>query len=189
VADGQNLQGHRNTFRFNKLIEEQRRIVLEHRDRMLRTDAADRALASRCPERHAKLAATVDPGVLAGAARQIVLYHLDRGWADHLATLAGVREGIHLRALGHGPNPFGMALDPLAEFHAEAVKLFARLIEQVEERSAETFRTATITSAGADLDAAGLKRPSATWTYIVQDNPFGSGLDRALRRLSPARRR
>ena len=41
----------RNTFRFNKLIEEQRRIVLEHRDRMLRTDAADRALASRCPER------------------------------------------------------------------------------------------------------------------------------------------
>ncbi len=127
--------------------------------------------------------------MLTGAARQIVLYHLDRGWAEHLATLAGVREGIHLRALGHGPNPFGMALDPLAEFHAEAVKLFARLIEQVEERSAETFRTATITSAGADLDAAGLQRPSATWTYIVQDNPFGTGLDRALRRLSPARRR
>ena len=189
VADGQNLQIHRNTFRFNKLIEEQRKIVLEHRDRMLRTDAADRALASRCPERHAELAATVDPGVLAEAARQIVLYHLDRGWADHLATLAGIREGIHLRALGHGPNPFVMALDPLAEFHAEAVKLFARLLEEVEERSAETFRTAAITGAGVDLDAAGLKRPTATWTYIVQDNPFGTGLDRALRRLSPARRR
>jgi preprotein translocase subunit SecA len=189
VADGQNLQIHRNTFRFNKLIEEQRQIVLEHRDRMLRTDAADRAMATRCPERHAELAATVDAGLLAQAARQIVLYHLDRGWADHLATLAGVREGIHLRALGHGPNPFGMALDPLAEFHAEAVKQFARLMEEVEERSAETFRTATITSAGADLGAAGLKRPSTTWTYIVQDNPFGTGLDRALRRLSPARRR
>jgi preprotein translocase subunit SecA len=189
VADGANLQIHRSTFGFNKLIEEQRRVVLEHRDRMLRTDAADLALASRCPERHAELTAALGPDVVSRAARQIVLYHLDRGWADHLATLAGVREGIHLRALGHGPNPFGMALDPLAEFHAEAVKLFAQLLEQVEERSAETFRTAAITSAGADLDAAGLKRPSATWTYIVQDNPFGTGLDRALRRLSPARRR
>ncbi len=175
--------------RYNKLIEEQRRVVLEHRDRMLRTDAADLALASRCPERHDELTAALDPDVLGRAARQIVLYHLDRAWADHLAMLAGVREGIHLRALGHGPNPFVMALDPLAEFHAEAVKLFAQLLEQVEERSAETFRTATITSAGADLDAAGLKRPTATWTYIVQDNPFGTGLDRALRRLSPARRR
>ena len=148
VADGANLQIHRNTFRFNKLIEEQRRVVLEHRDRMLRTDAADLALASRCPERHAELTAALGPERASRAARQIVLYHLDRGWADHLATLAGIREGIHLRALGHGPNPFVMALDPLAEFHAEAVKLFAQLLEQVEERSAETFRTAAITSAG-----------------------------------------
>jgi preprotein translocase subunit SecA len=34
-----------------------------------------------------------------------------------------------------------------------------------------------------DIDAAGLKRPTATWTYVVQDNPFGTALDRALRRL------
>jgi preprotein translocase subunit SecA len=28
----------------------------------------------------------------------------------------------------------------------------------------------------------GLKRPTATWTYLVQDNPFGTDIDRALRR-------
>jgi len=189
VAEGAHLEIHRNTFRYNKLIEDQRQVVLAHRDRMLRTGAAAGALAGRCPERYAELAATVDPGVLTAAARQIVLYHLDRGWADHLAVLAGIREGIHLRALGHGPNPFIMALDPLAEFHREAVALFGRLLDQVEERSAETFRTAAITAAGADLVAGGLRRPSATWTYLVQDNPFGTGLDRALRRLSAARRR
>jgi preprotein translocase subunit SecA len=189
VAEGAHLEIHRNTFRYNKLIEDQRQVVLAHRDRVLRTGAAADALAARCAERYAELAAAVDPGVLAEAARQIVLFHLDRGWADHLAVLAGIREGIHLRALGHGPNPFVMALDPLAEFHREAVALFGRLLEQVEERSAETFRTAAITAAGVDLGAADLKRPSATWTYLVQDNPFGTGLDRALRRLSPSRRR
>ncbi len=183
AAEGANLEIHRNTWRYNKLIEDQRRIVLEHRDRMLRTDAALRALGARCPERYRDLAATIDAGVLTEAARQIVLYHLDRGWAHHLAVLAGIREGIHLRALGHGPNPFIMALDPLSEFHAEAVSLFTRLLDQVEQRSAETFQTAAITSEGADLDAAGLKRPTATWTYVVQDNPFGTDLDRALRGL------
>ncbi len=189
VAEGAHLEIHRNTFRYNKLIEDQRQVVLAHRDRMLRTSAAAGALATRCPERYSELAASLDADVLAAAARQIVLYHLDRGWADHLAVLAGIREGIHLRALGHGPNPFVMALDPLAEFHREAVALFTRLLDQVEERSAETFGTAAITAAGAGLDAAGLKRPTATWTYLVQDNPFGTGLDRALRRLGSARRR
>jgi preprotein translocase subunit SecA len=123
------------------------------------------------------------------AARQIVLYHLDRAWADHLAALAEIREGIHLRALGHGPNPFIMALDPLTEFHKEAVKLFGQLFDEVERASAETFEAAAITEAGVDLDTAGLKRPTATWTYLVQDNPFGTDLDRALRRLVPGRRR
>ncbi len=182
-AEGANLEIHRNTWRYSKLIEDQRRVVLQHRDRVLRVDAALQSLARRCPQRYRELAATVDPAILTQAAREIVLRHLDRGWADHLAVLAEIREGIHLRALGRGPNPFIMALDPLAEFHAEAVRLFTRLLEHVEEQSAETFHTAAITGAGADLDATGLKRPTATWTYLVQDNPFGTDLDRALGRL------
>jgi preprotein translocase subunit SecA len=76
-----------------------------------------------------------------------------------------------------------MSLDPLAEVHAEAVPLYHRLLSQVEEQSAATFRAVTITADGADLAAAGLRRPTATWTYLVQDNPFGSVSDRMFRRL------
>ena len=36
----------------------------------------------------------------------------------------------------------------------------------------ENMRRAEITEKGLDLDAEGLKRPSATWTYIVTDDPF-----------------
>ena len=183
VAEGANVQIHRNTWRYNKLIEDQRRILLEHRERVLSTDAALLALAGRCPDRYDELAETLDDEALEAPTRQIVLYHIDRAWADHLATLANVREGIHLRALGHGPNPFVMALDPLAEFHGEAVKLFTSLFTRIEEQSADTFMTAEITSAGVDLEGIGLKRPTATWTYLVKDNPFGSNADTALRRL------
>jgi preprotein translocase subunit SecA len=182
VADGANLEIHRNTYRYHELIEKQREIVLEHRDRLMRGDAALVALGTRCPERFEELSATVGEDVLTAAARTIVLYHLDRGWADHLAELADIREGIHLRALGTGA--LGGGRDPLGDFQVEAVKLFTSLLDRVQDESAETFRTAPITEAGVDLDAAGLKRPTATWTYVVQDNPFGSAMERAMRRLA-----
>jgi preprotein translocase subunit SecA len=93
-----------------------------------------------------------------------------------------VREGIHLRALGRG-------LDPLTEFHKEAVKGFNSLLDEVRERSEETFKTVPITEDGADLGVIGLKRPSATWTYLVQDNPFGTDLERAVRSVGRLRGR
>jgi preprotein translocase subunit SecA len=182
VAEGVSLEIHRNTWRYHELIEIQRRIVLEQRDRVLRTDAAPRALARLCPDRFASLAGVASEEVLAEAARQIIAWHLDRAWADHLSYLADLREGIHLRALGRG-------LNPLDEFRKEAVRVFSGLLKTVEERSVESFRTVPVTADGADLSAAGLKRPTATWTYLVQDNPFGTDIDRALRSAARAIRR
>jgi preprotein translocase subunit SecA len=182
VAEGVSLEIHRNTWRYNNLIEIQRQAVLEQRDRVLGTDAALRALARRSPDRAKDLEAIAPDEVLVEAARQITLWHLDRAWADHLTYLADLREGIHLRALGHG-------LNPLSEFHKEAVRTFSGLLADVEERSVESFETVPITADGADLNAAGLKRPTATWTYLVQDNPFGTDIDRALRSVAHAMRR
>jgi preprotein translocase subunit SecA len=173
VAEGVDLEIHRTTWRYNKLVEEQRRIVLEHRDRMLRSDDALSALARQCPERLAELSSSVNRIVLVGAARHIVLFHLDRGWAEHLAYLAELREGIHLRALGRG-------IAPLDEFHREAVRAFGALLDTASTQSAETFRIAEVTADGVDLGVLGLKRPTATWTYLVHENPFGTDIDRAL---------
>jgi preprotein translocase subunit SecA len=182
VAEGVNLEIHRNTWRYNKLVDDQRAIVLAHRDRLLRTDAALSALGRQCPERIAELTAVVPANVLADAARQVALIRLDRGWADHLAYLAELREGIHLRALAR-------AVDPLNEFHKEAIRAFTSLLDDVADRSAETLATVPVTADGADLAAVGLKRPTATWTYLVHDNPFGTDIDRAIRSVGGSFRR
>jgi preprotein translocase subunit SecA len=177
VAEGVSLEIHRTTWQYSKLVDDQRHIVLAQRDRVLRTDAALRALARRCPDRFAELSILASDDVLVDTARQITLWHLDRGWADHLAHLADVREGIHLRALGRG-------LSPLDEFHKEAIRVFSGLLGAVEDQIAETFETVPVTAEGADLGATGLKRPSATWTYLVKDNPFGTDIDRAVRSVA-----
>jgi preprotein translocase subunit SecA len=144
---------------------------------VLRSDEAERALSERCPDRYAELSDELGEDVIAEASRQIVLYHLDRAWADYLAQMADIREGIHLRSLGRG-------LNPLDQFHAEAVKHFSSMLEDVAAKSAEAFETVPISKDGADLPSIGLKRPTATWTYLVQDDPFGSPLSRAARSLA-----
>ena len=184
VAEGVHLQIHRDTWRYNTLLEDQRRSVLEHRDALLRTDLALRTLAGSFPERAAALRESVPEEVLAEAARQISLAQLDHAWAEYLAQAADLREGINLRALGHGPNPFGGSLNPLEEYNREMTRLFSRFRDDVTALTGHAFQTVTITADGADLAAGGLARPSATWTYVVQDNPFGTDFGRAVKSIS-----
>ncbi|GAA0584105.1 accessory Sec system translocase SecA2 [Actinomadura welshii] len=176
VAEGVDLELHRNTWRYNHLIGLQRRELLAERDAVLNGDAADQTMAAEAAERHAELTGIAGADAVAAAARQIVLYQLDRCWAEHLAYLADLREGIHLRSLGRG-------LDPLVEFNREAVPAGKRLLGDARKRSVAAFEALTASADGIDLDSAGLKRPSATWTYLVHDNPFGSLDERALRGL------
>ncbi|MDI9581629.1 MAG: accessory Sec system translocase SecA2 [Actinomycetales bacterium] len=178
VAEGVNLEIHRNTWRYTRVIERQRDQVLGYRDRVLHGDAAAVALREACPERYAELCAAFGAEAVGRAARQIVLYHLDRCWSEHLGFLSDLREGIHLRALGR--------LDPLEEFNREAVPAFRAMLAEVERRARRSFAEADLT---ADLADQGMRRPAATWTYLVQDNPFGSEWDRVLRHVAGRVRR
>jgi preprotein translocase subunit SecA len=179
IAEGVNHEIHRNTWRYSLLIEQQRQALAERRERLLTTEVAALLLVDRFPEK----AEEVDEDVLSQAARSIALYHLDRLWAEHLAHLSEVREGVHLRALGR--------LDPLDEFHRTAVPAFQRLVPEIEERTLKTFEETELKD-GWEPAEADLVRPSATWTYLVHDNPFGSELDRLIsavaRRLGGRRR-
>jgi preprotein translocase subunit SecA len=53
----------------------------------------------------------------------------------------------------------------------------------VSERSAETFEEIEIGPEGVDLTSGALRRPSATWTYMVHDNPFDTDAEQALQRV------
>jgi preprotein translocase subunit SecA len=167
VAEGVNHEIHRNTWRYSVVIEQQRVALAERRERLLTSEVAAIMLLERTPEK----AKEVDEDVLSDAARAIALYHLDKRWTEHLAELNEVREGVHLRALGR--------LDPLDEFHRAAVPAFQQLFNDIEDRTIATFE-ATDFSDGWNPDSADIVRPTATWTYLVHDNPFGSELDRII---------
>lgn len=165
VTESQLLEIHAQTWKYNKLLTDQRAIVDDRRSRLLDTDLAWRELAEAEQERAAELD-HVSAKARVRAARQIMLFHLDDCWAEHLALMDDVRESIHLRAIARET--------PVDEFHRIAVREFKDLARRAIEKSRETFRAVAIDEEGAHLADEGLARPSATWTYMVSDNPLSS---------------
>ena len=166
VAEGRLLDVHANTWRYNQLIAQQRAIIVDRRNTLLRTATAREELAELAPKRYKELSkdSELSEERLEKICRQIMLYHLDRGWADHLAYLADIRESIHLRALGRQ--------NPLDEFHRMAVDAFASLAADAIEAAQQTFETANVLEEEPGLDLSKLARPTSTWTYMVNDNPL-----------------
>jgi preprotein translocase subunit SecA len=167
IAEGKLLEVHANTWRYNQLVAQQRAIIVERRNTLLSTSAARDELKGLAPDRYAELAEPDGPlseEQLERICRLIMLYHLDRGWADHQAYLADIRESIHLRALGRQ--------NPLDEFHRMAVDAFASLAADAIEAGQQTFETADLVDGEIGLDLSKLARPTSTWTYVVHDNPL-----------------
>ncbi|MDU0289355.1 accessory Sec system translocase SecA2 [Saccharothrix longispora] len=174
IAEGVQLEIHRNTWRYNKLIEHQRLLLLKHRDKLLRTELAWEELSSRKPDRVHELE-DLDHEIKVKAARLVALHHLDQRWSDHLTFLTDLREGIHLRALARQ--------NPLDEFHREAIPAYNRIVPDAWDEAEETFAKVQIDADGAHLAEAGVQRPNTTWTYLVNDNPFSSGLEETFKGL------
>jgi preprotein translocase subunit SecA len=166
VAEGVQLEIHRNTWRYNKLIEHQRQLVQRHRDEIL--DDPE-------PE------AIFDEEIDSESARTVRLYTVDRAWADQLAYLGDLREGIHLRALGRE--------NPLDEFHRAAIKAFAPLLDDARDKAIELVESAEVRDGEIDLPSIGVRKPSSTWTYLVHDNPAGTEIERALQSVKSMLRR
>ena len=164
VAEGRLLDVHANTWRYNQLTAQQRAIIVERRNKLLSTAAAREELAELAPERYDELSEDLSEDQLEKICRLIMLYHLDRGWADHLAYLADIRESIHLRALGRQ--------NPLDEFHRMAVDAFASLAADAIEAAQQTFETSPSIEDEPGVDLSKLARPTSTWTYMVHDNPL-----------------
>ena len=164
IAEGRLLDVHANTWRYNHLIAQQRAIIVERRNTLLSTATALDELKELAPERYAELRESVSDDELERICRLIMLYHLDRGWADHQAFLSDIRESIHLRALGRQ--------NPLDEFHRMAVDAFTSLAADAVEAAQQTFETADVLTNEPGLDLSKLARPTSTWTYMVHDNPL-----------------
>ena len=79
VTEGQMLEIHANTWRYSRLLAEQREILAERRSALLRTEKAFEELTAHDPERSARLVEAHGRDAVVRGCREIMLWHLDRG--------------------------------------------------------------------------------------------------------------
>lgn len=190
IIEGQNFEIRRTLWKYSSVVEEQRKIIHQKRHEVLLEGPSLHLLAAQTPQRFSRLHTALGERVLRNAVKQITLFHIDQCWAEYLAQIDHIREGIHLFSAG-GQNP-------LDEFHKIVADRFQKLLRRIDDEIIKTFKSAEITEDGIDMAKEGLVGPTSTWTYLINDNPFGDftkglregfqcfkGLKRALTDKSP----
>jgi hypothetical protein len=97
----------------------------------------------------------------------VALLTIDRCWSDHLAEARALQDDSHLLAFG--------GRYPLAEFQRQVGDAFPALVERIEDEVLSALDGLVIGPHGVDWEKSGLRGPSATWTYLIGENPFGAG--------------
>jgi len=163
IVEGQNLEIRKTLCRYASVVEQQRRLMMTWRHSIL--DGSDRPqIWQRSASVRQQLVAAAGEDAVVDAERAVTLHHIDRVWADHLALVADVREGVHLVALG--------GHDPLRHFTTEITMAFHTLAERVEAAVLETLGEIEVKDGRVELAPDLLRGPSSTWTYLVNDDPF-----------------
>ena len=163
IIEGQNLEIRKTLWRYASVIEGQRRQVMDARQAILHGEEVPE-IWSQAPERRRALVDEVGEEAVRHAERTVMLFQIDRAWRDHLALAADVREGIHLVSLG--------GQDPLTRFTTEIKLAFRGMENAIDTAVLDALSGVRLSGGRIDLEGMGIRGPSSTWTYLVNDDPF-----------------
>jgi len=166
IIEGQNFEIRRTLWKYSAVIDDQRKIVNRWRQELLHGEADLGTCAERAPHHYRSLVEAVGEEAVRRAEQQISVHVLDKAWAEHLAFIEDVREGIHLQRYG--------GREPIAEFHRQIVEAFGKLMDHVREETSRLFALVEVRDGQIDLARTGISGSSSTWTYLINDNPFST---------------
>ncbi len=164
IIEGQNLEIKKTLYEYSFLIEQQRRIIGETRESILRGNSFYEYYKSNFQEQYETTREKFLKFNLPGIYRKISLLQIDNAWSGYLADIADIKEGIHLLRLG-GQNP-------IEKFREQSVELFDRMFDELEDKTICSINKLTVKNNKINFDDSGLNVPTATWTYLINDNPF-----------------
>ena len=155
IADGLNWDMRRQLFRYSYIQCAQRKIIEEWR-RDLLFDHAEPIV--NIPGEFMKY---VSDNGMRIAKKQLLLFFINKHWADFVDYMSYIKEGIHLNVVA-GKNP-------IDEYHKIAISAFDSMREQILEEAGSCLLKVNITENGIDMDSEGLRGPTSTWTYLSTD--------------------
>ena len=164
IVEGQNLEIKKTLFKYSSLIERQKEIIFNNRDSVLLDNSSIDFFRINCPENFSKISQITDKKDMEHLCRSISLHFIDSTWSGYLDEITAIKEGIHLERLGYK--------HPFTEFLRISVSVFDRYLAEMESLMRKKFNSIRIEGRDIDIEGLGLKAPSSTWTYLINDDPF-----------------
>jgi len=138
VAMAQNFHIRQELNYYSDMVEDQRRILHEERRRILSGETP-----------------------MSPSEQRVRLFYIDECWADHLAYVAYIREGIHLESLA--------SRNPIDEFHTQITEAYDQIPAKINSESANMLEKLGGSNDPAKWEEFGLKSPTSTRTYMISD--------------------
>ena len=138
VIMGQNFHIRQELNCYSDMVEDQRRILYEERLGILKGEQP-----------------------MSPSEQRVRLFYIDKFWADHLAYVSYIREGIHLESLA--------SRNPIDEFHAQITQAYEQIPAKINKESANMLVRLGGSNDPAKWEEFGLKSPTSTRTYIIND--------------------
>jgi preprotein translocase subunit SecA len=163
IINGQNLEIKKTLYKYSFLLEQQRKIIFQWRSGILHYDSILDFYKSNSEEKFNLMIEKAGKDKMLKICKHISLFYIDKYWSYYLAEIADIKESIHFRRLG--------GQDPLFEFHKHSVEIFEKLQQDINQDMIQTFNDIDLND-NPDLIFSGLKVPTSTWTYLINDNSF-----------------
>lgn len=138
IIMGQNFDIHKELNGYSDMVEDQRRILYAERLRLLKGDQP-----------------------ISPAEQRVRLFYIDEYWADHLAYVSYLREGIHLESIA--------SKSPIDEFHTQITEAYEQIHSKINSASEKMLKRLGGSNDPAEWEKFGLKSPASTRTYIIND--------------------
>lgn len=132
--EGFNFDARKHVLEFDDVLNYQRKIFYERRNKVLQGDSAtvieyiESILSQLSEEEKKPLVEKIENKTddLVAALRQVVLQTMDMYWVEHLEVMDYMRSSVNLRAYGQR--------DPLTEYKREGLRLFKDMESSIEDQ-------------------------------------------------------
>ncbi len=153
---------------YAEVLENQRQLFQENREAVLMygyhpVDALGTA------EQQAALASSCTESEVAALYKQVALLTMDEQWSTHLHLANEVRESIHLSSLAR--------LTPSHEYSKIMAEAFVALMQALDAHIEQAILDKVFDPEGRAQLNEQLLNPSATYTEMITDQPFGEWVE------------
>ena len=164
ICEGQNLEIKKTLFKYSTLLEKQRTILFNRRKTIFNNHSNLDFFKHESPKKFTEYNRLIGEDELNNICQQISFYLIDSYWQQYLDEISEIRESIHLKRVG--------GQDPFIEFQKLAIQIFDERMLELDKDLIQKFNSIQIDNSNINWEKLDIKAPSATWTYLINDNPF-----------------